>query len=73
KCTITLKDVALQLSLPVDGPIVTGVVHVGDWSAICDQLLDKVPNKFNGIRIEMKWLEDNFSHLDNSSSAIERQ
>ncbi|MBA0742033.1 hypothetical protein Gogos_015138, partial [Gossypium gossypioides] len=73
KCTFTLKDVALQLGLPVDGPIVTGLVHVGDWSAICDQLLNKVTDKFNGSRIEMKWLEDNFSHLDNSSSVIERQ
>ncbi|MBA0810966.1 hypothetical protein Gohar_002907 [Gossypium harknessii] len=26
-----------------------------------------------GALIEMKWLEDNFSHLDNSSSAVERQ
>ncbi|MBA0613543.1 hypothetical protein Godav_013961 [Gossypium davidsonii] len=25
----------LQLGLPVDEPIVTWVVHIGDWSIIC--------------------------------------
>ncbi|MBA0626807.1 hypothetical protein Godav_004408, partial [Gossypium davidsonii] len=49
------------------------VVRIGDWSAIHHQLLGKVLNKFSGSQIEMKWLEDNFSHLDNSSSAVERQ
>ncbi|MBA0632031.1 hypothetical protein Godav_000848, partial [Gossypium davidsonii] len=70
KCTITLEDVALQLDL---SPVVKGLVHVGDWSAICYQLLSKVLNKFSSNWIEMKWLEDNFSYLDNSFNAIERQ
>ncbi|MBA0880606.1 hypothetical protein Goshw_008808 [Gossypium schwendimanii] len=70
KCTITLEDVALQLDLSL---VVKGLVHVGDWSAICYQLLSKVLNKFSSNRIEMKWLEDNFSYLDNSFNAIERQ
>lgn len=30
-------------------------------------------DKFSGSRIEMKWLKDNFSHLDNSSSVVELQ
>ncbi|KAH1038429.1 hypothetical protein J1N35_040172 [Gossypium stocksii] len=47
ECTITIDDVALQLSLPIDKPIVIRVVHVGDWSAICHQLLGKVLNKFS--------------------------
>ncbi|MBA0610817.1 hypothetical protein Godav_011598, partial [Gossypium davidsonii] len=68
---ITLDDVALQLDLLVDGPVVIGVMHISDWSAICHQLLGKKSDKFSGSRIEMKWLEDNFSHLDNSSSAVE--
>ncbi|MBA0669625.1 hypothetical protein Goklo_024572 [Gossypium klotzschianum] len=50
-----------------------GVVGVGYWSAIYDQLLDKVLDKFSGSWIEMKWLEDNFSYIDNSTSAVERQ
>ncbi|MBA0628658.1 hypothetical protein Godav_023341, partial [Gossypium davidsonii] len=58
--TITLEDVELQLGFSVNGLVVTGVVHVDDWSAICHQLLGKVPDKFSGSRIEMKWLEDNF-------------
>ncbi|MBA0820712.1 hypothetical protein Gohar_021617 [Gossypium harknessii] len=50
-----------------------GVVRVGDWSAICYQVLGKVLDKFSGNWIHMKWLEDNFSHVDNSSSEVERQ
>ncbi|MFQ6666578.1 hypothetical protein Gotur_032878 [Gossypium turneri] len=73
ECTITLEDVALQLNLPIDGAVVTGVVIVGDWSAIYEQLLGNVPDKFSGSRIKMKWLEDNFNYNGNSASAIERQ
>ncbi|MBA0644064.1 hypothetical protein Goklo_028277 [Gossypium klotzschianum] len=50
-----------------------GVVGVGNWSTICDQLLGKVSNKFSGSRIKKKWLEDNFSYINNSASAVERQ
>ncbi|MFQ6665783.1 hypothetical protein Gotur_032398 [Gossypium turneri] len=67
---ITLENVTLQLGLPVDEAVVTGVVHVEDWRPICHQLLGKVPNKFSGSRIDMKWLEENFSHIDNSSSKV---
>ncbi|MBA0637667.1 hypothetical protein Godav_028809 [Gossypium davidsonii] len=67
-----LNDITLQLGLPVDGSVVTRVVRIGDWSAIRHQLLGKVPDKFSGSRIEMKWLEDNLSHLNISSSAVER-
>ncbi|MBA0712314.1 hypothetical protein Golax_011423, partial [Gossypium laxum] len=66
-------DVALQLSLPIDGAAITRIVSVGNWSVICDQLLGKVPDKFSGSRIKMKWLEDNYSYIDNSVSAIERK
>ncbi|KAH1032475.1 hypothetical protein J1N35_044649 [Gossypium stocksii] len=30
-------------------------------------------DKFSCSMIEMKWLEDNFSYIDNFASAIERQ
>lgn len=73
ECTITLKGVALQLDLSVDGSAVTGSVVVGDWSNICEQLLSKVLDKFFGSRIEMKWLEDNCSYLDDTSNALERE
>ncbi|MBA0855936.1 hypothetical protein Goshw_021427 [Gossypium schwendimanii] len=70
---VTLKNVTLQLSLPVDEAVITGVVHVEDWKPICHQLLGKVSNKFSGSRIDMKWLEESFSHIDDSSSEVERQ
>ncbi|KAK5803651.1 hypothetical protein PVK06_031299 [Gossypium arboreum] len=73
ECIITLKNIALQLDLPVDGAVVMGVASVGDWSAICEQLLGKVSNKFSSSRIEMKWLEDNFNYIDNSASAVESE
>ncbi|MBA0717280.1 hypothetical protein Golax_005114 [Gossypium laxum] len=73
ECTITLEDVTLQLDLPVDGTVIMGVVGVGNWSAIYNQLLDKVLDNFSGSWIEMKWLEDNFSYIGNSTSAVERQ
>ncbi|MBA0683517.1 hypothetical protein Goari_025172 [Gossypium aridum] len=46
ECTITLEDVSLQLGLPINGEVVTGPVLSVDWSATCEQLLGKVPNKF---------------------------
>ncbi|MBA0667953.1 hypothetical protein Goklo_000948, partial [Gossypium klotzschianum] len=63
----------LQFGLLVDGPIVTGSVVVGGWSGICEQLLGNVSNKFFGSRIEMKWLEDNFGYLDDTSNALEKE
>ncbi|MBA0629057.1 hypothetical protein Godav_023672 [Gossypium davidsonii] len=73
ECKITLKDVALQLSLLVDGPVVTRVVGVGDWSTICGQLLGNVLNKFFGSWIKIKWLEENFNYIDNSASVVEKE
>ncbi|KAH1090743.1 hypothetical protein J1N35_018000 [Gossypium stocksii] len=73
ECIFTLENIDLELGLLMDGAVLTGVASVGDWSAICEQLLGKVPNKFSGSRIEMKWLEDNFNYIDNSTSAVERE
>ncbi|KAH1072878.1 hypothetical protein J1N35_025206 [Gossypium stocksii] len=53
ECTITLEDAALQLCLLVDRPIITG----------SEIILNKVPNKFEGDRISMNWLKDNFDEL----------
>ncbi|KAK5825237.1 hypothetical protein PVK06_020048 [Gossypium arboreum] len=73
ECTITLEDITLRLDLLVDGAVVMRVLGVGDWSAICKQLLDKVSDKFRGSRIEMKLLKDNFNYIDNLASDVERQ
>ncbi|KAH1046844.1 hypothetical protein J1N35_037628 [Gossypium stocksii] len=48
ECTITLEDVALQLSLPVDGPIVTEATIIPNKEDLYATLLRKVPNKFDG-------------------------
>ncbi|MBA0725602.1 hypothetical protein Golax_022173, partial [Gossypium laxum] len=71
ECTITLEDISLQLSLPVDGDAVMGPIVSAYWSATCKKLPRKVPNKFRGSRIEMKWLENNFQTIDASTSDIE--
>ncbi|MBA0624514.1 hypothetical protein Godav_009862 [Gossypium davidsonii] len=63
ECTITLEDVALQLSLPVDGPIIMGSETVLDKVTLCRSLLGKVPNKFKTGQISMNWLKDNFDKL----------
>ncbi|MBA0607456.1 hypothetical protein Godav_019753, partial [Gossypium davidsonii] len=62
ECTITLKDVQLQLGLLMDGLVSMGSMVVGDWSSIFEQLLSKVPDKFSDSRIEMKWLQENFQY-----------
>ncbi|MBA0697640.1 hypothetical protein Goari_021173, partial [Gossypium aridum] len=73
KCTITLEDVALQFGLSMDGPIITGAMVIGNWSAICKQLLGKILDKFFGSRIEMKWLEEIFNYIDNFVRAVKRE
>ncbi|KAH1129915.1 hypothetical protein J1N35_001293 [Gossypium stocksii] len=73
ECTITLEDIALQLSLQVDGSIIMGLAIVGGWSGICEQLLGKVPERFFSSRIEIKWLEQNLNYLDNYMSDLERE
>ncbi|MBA0699155.1 hypothetical protein Goari_000813, partial [Gossypium aridum] len=73
ECTITLEAVGLQLSLPVDGEVVMGPLTSVDWSATCEQLLGKVPNKFRGSWIEMEWSEDNFKTIEASLSDVEKE
>ncbi|MBA0660229.1 hypothetical protein Goklo_012271, partial [Gossypium klotzschianum] len=63
ECTITLEDVALQLGLQVDVAVVTGLVVVPGKEDLYETFLGKVPNKFQGGRIDMKWLEINFKYL----------
>ncbi|KAH1129539.1 hypothetical protein J1N35_000917 [Gossypium stocksii] len=43
ECTITLEDLALQLGLLVDGPVITRSGTVSDKVTLCLSLLGKVP------------------------------
>ncbi|MBA0711503.1 hypothetical protein Golax_010675, partial [Gossypium laxum] len=60
ECTITLEDLALQLSLSIDGSVVTRSVIVPGKEDLCVALLGKVPKKFDSGRILMNWLEKKF-------------
>ncbi|MBA0776539.1 hypothetical protein Gotri_011522, partial [Gossypium trilobum] len=73
ECTITLKDVALQLCLLVDGPTVIGLVVVLGKKDFCEEFLGKVLNKFQGGRIAMKWLETNFKELPPNTPNIVKE
>ncbi|MBA0866074.1 hypothetical protein Goshw_017653, partial [Gossypium schwendimanii] len=63
ECTITLEDVALQLDLPMDEPVIIRATIVPSKKDLCAALLGKVPNKFKGGQILMNWLEKNFQKL----------
>ncbi|MBA0667951.1 hypothetical protein Goklo_000946 [Gossypium klotzschianum] len=63
ECTITLEDVALQLGLLVNGPVVTRLVVVPSKEDLCEAFLGKVLRKFQGGQVNMKWLEYNFKDL----------
>ncbi|MBA0645220.1 hypothetical protein Goklo_013343 [Gossypium klotzschianum] len=73
ECTITLEDVALQLGLPMDGRVVMGPMIIPDKEDFCVTLLGKVSNKFQGDRIDIKWLENNFNELDEHAIALEKE
>ncbi|KAH1114621.1 hypothetical protein J1N35_007999, partial [Gossypium stocksii] len=72
ECSITLQDVHLQLRLPVDRYVVTGSTSSTDWGAVCYELLGAIPDDINGGRIEMGWLRDTFSELDNDLTKLKR-
>ncbi|KAH1047047.1 hypothetical protein J1N35_037831 [Gossypium stocksii] len=67
ECTITHKDVSLQLGLSINGDVITGSIVSADWSATYEQLQGKVLNKFRGSQIEMKCLEDSFQNYQGFS------
>ncbi|XP_016706905.1 serine/threonine-protein phosphatase 7 long form homolog [Gossypium hirsutum] len=73
QCTITLEDVNLQLSLLVDGDVITGPVVTVDWTATREQLLGKVLNKFRDSWIKMRCLEDNIQTMEASVSDVEKE
>ncbi|MBA0797812.1 hypothetical protein Gohar_008474 [Gossypium harknessii] len=50
---ITLKDVRLQLGLPVDGSVLTRSAQSTDWGAICYDILGTIPDIIYGGQIVM--------------------
>ncbi|MBA0853816.1 hypothetical protein Goshw_022280 [Gossypium schwendimanii] len=73
KCTITVDDVALQLSLLVDGSLIMGLAFLPGKEDLCEAFLGKVLNKFQGGWIDMKWLENNFKNLPKDTNDIEKE
>ncbi|XP_040957941.1 protein MAINTENANCE OF MERISTEMS-like [Gossypium hirsutum] len=71
ECTVTLKDVAVQLGLPIDGSPVTRVSSFTDPAAVCYQLLGESPEDsdkyFSGIKFT--WLKAKIRQL--SATATE--
>ena len=62
EATITLQDVALHLGLPIDGDAITGFAD-DDWGGFCLHLLGVAPDRFDGGRVSLKWLEETFANL----------
>ncbi|KAG8481336.1 hypothetical protein CXB51_026289 [Gossypium anomalum] len=73
ECTITLEDVALQLGLPMDGPIITGSVVIPSKKDFSEAFLGKLSNKFYSGRIDTKWLETNFKYLPTDTPDIVKE
>ncbi|KAK5794368.1 hypothetical protein PVK06_035590 [Gossypium arboreum] len=73
ECTVTLKDVALQLGLPIDRSSVTGISTISEPAALCDNLLGislgDAELKFTSLRFSR--LKANFEHL--SINTTERE
>jgi len=59
ECTITLKDVALQLGLRIDGRPVTGPTYY-DWKQMCVVYIGVVPpkNALVGSTLKLKLLKE---------------
>ncbi|XP_012453549.1 protein MAINTENANCE OF MERISTEMS-like [Gossypium raimondii] len=71
ECTVTLEDVALQLGLPIDGSLVTGVTAFTEPAALCCQLLGDSPEdeETNFTSLKFSWLKAKFGQL--SANATE--
>ena len=69
--TITLQDVEVMLGLLVDGEVLVGSTEL-NWSELCLQLLgvSPPPNKLDGSRLNMKWLQDTFDVLLDDANKV---
>ena len=64
ECTITLHDVSIILSLPIDGVAVSGSTCL-DWREVCATLLGAVLEERDifGQRLHLTWLIEHFPSL----------
>uniref|UniRef100_A0A2N9GTM6 Aminotransferase-like plant mobile domain-containing protein n=1 Tax=Fagus sylvatica TaxID=28930 RepID=A0A2N9GTM6_FAGSY len=69
--TITLQDVEVMLGLPVNEEVLVGSTEL-NWSELCLQLLgvSPPPNKLDGSRLNMKWLQDTFGVLPDDANEV---
>ncbi|MBA0561088.1 hypothetical protein Golob_017941 [Gossypium lobatum] len=73
ECTMTLKDMQLQIGLLVDGSVVTGSVHAVNWRGVYAEPLGRVLEMIFKGRIEMGWLRRNFGGIDKDSTEVQRK
>ena len=71
KMTITLQDVEVMLGLPIDGEVLVESTEL-NWSELCLQLfgVSPPPNKLDGSRLNMKWLQDTFGVLPDDVNEV---
>uniref|UniRef100_A0A2P2KBW6 Uncharacterized protein LOC105644300 isoform X1 n=1 Tax=Rhizophora mucronata TaxID=61149 RepID=A0A2P2KBW6_RHIMU len=72
--TITLKDVALLLGLPIDGEPVLGVTYTS-CKSICERYLGRVPEAGykSGGMVKLSWLKEFFSQCPEDAPLEEIQ
>ncbi|MBA0686982.1 hypothetical protein Goari_014545 [Gossypium aridum] len=73
ECTMTLKDMQLQIGLLVDGSVVIGSVHAVNWRGVYAETLGRVLEMIFGGWIEMGWLRRNFDGIDKDSTEVQRK
>ncbi|KAK5833601.1 hypothetical protein PVK06_017452 [Gossypium arboreum] len=71
ECTITLEDVAVQLGLPIDGNVVTGLSSISRPARLCYELLGHSPSEGKFATLRFSWLKANFEHLPNTATELE--
>jgi len=69
ECIVTLEDVALHLSLCVDGKPINDLTYY-DWEQMCAKYIRVVPpkNALVGSTLKLKWLKENMLTLPAKST-----
>ncbi|KAK5793249.1 hypothetical protein PVK06_034389 [Gossypium arboreum] len=68
ECTITLKDFALQLGLPIGENAITGVSLISRPATLCYELLGRSPSEGKFASLRFSWLKENFEHLPSTAN-----
>ncbi|XP_040935170.1 protein MAIN-LIKE 2 isoform X2 [Gossypium hirsutum] len=71
ECTITLEDIALQLGLPIDRNMVTGISLISRPATFCYELLGRSPSEGKFTSLRFSWLKANFEHLPSTANEWE--